>query len=123
MNRRSRLPAALLALFALLAYMGESVAAACPPAAETHASAEAAADAHAHHAPAGAPESPEPPRDEAPPCPLGMSGTGSTCVAPPLPAAASLDGAAALDRASVLAHLDDTRDRLLVAPHFRPPRA
>jgi hypothetical protein len=124
MNRRTRLPAALLALFSLFAYVGESVAAVCAPPVETHASAESAADAHAHHAPVDAPESPDvPDTDQARPCPLGMSGAGSTCVAAPLPAAGSAGGTPALDRTPVLALHDETRDRLLVAPHFRPPRA
>jgi hypothetical protein len=120
MNRRTRRPAARLALFALFAYVGESAAAACPPAVETHASAQHEADAHAHHAPTDAPDGP---RTDAAPCPLGMGGAGSTCVAAPLPAAASAPGAPALDRTPALATADDTRDRLLVAPHFRPPRA
>jgi hypothetical protein len=105
-----------MALFALFAYVGESAAALCPPEMETH----AAADAHAHDLPAGSPDAP---RTDAPPCPLGMSGAGSTCVAAPLPSAATTAGAPALDGTPALAFPDDTRDRLLVAAHFRPPRA
>jgi hypothetical protein len=129
MNRRLRFLAALLALFALSAYVGESVwASTCPPGMATPATTdgdlpEPGAHAGMHHGSAPASGDADPPRPDAPPCPLGMAGAGSSCVAAPLPAAATAMAQAALAHAATPLFLDSTHDRLLVAAHFRPPRA
>ncbi len=128
MKGRIRTLVALLALFALSAYFAESVMASwCVPGAETSASADAPAPgAHsgAHH---GGPQSGAPASEhsdsEAPPCPFGMTGTGASCVAVPLPATSELTRAAPISQASLLLLLVQSPDLLLVTAHFRPPRA
>jgi hypothetical protein len=129
MNRRIRFLAALLALFALSAYIGEGVwASTCPPGMETAATTdgdppEAGAHAGMRHGPAPSSGDADPPGPDAPPCPLGMAGAGSSCVAAPLPAVATTLAHAARAHAATPLFLDSTHDRLLVAAHFRPPRA
>jgi hypothetical protein len=136
MNPRFRLLAALLALFAFSAYFAEGVwAAMCPPGTEagSHAVAQVAdaaapGGAHAGHAgmhPTPAPDS-EKSESSLPysaPCPLGMPGAGGSCVAVSLPALAGEMQPAPVIHAPVVALLDTTHDQLLVAAHFRPPRA
>jgi hypothetical protein len=128
MNRRLRSLAALLALFALSAYIGESVwASTCPPGMEMPATMddgiqEPGAHPGMHHVPAPAPGDPDSSPSNEPPCPLGMAGAGSSCVAAPLPAATTTMAHGALAHAATPLFLDSTHDRLLVAAHFRPPR-
>jgi hypothetical protein len=130
MNPRFRTLAALLALFAFSAYFAEGVwATLCLPGAETHASMATDAAHHGSHAgghhdaPAQSSGAPDSPRSDAPSCPLGMTGAGSSCVAVSLPASTSTMAHAAPEHAEVPLFLDSTHDRLLVAPLFRPPRA
>jgi hypothetical protein len=130
MNRSFRVPAALLALLALSANFADGAGASpCPPDMESHAAAVARdaqnAAPHAHHAMAHESDAGEPPapHSDAPACPQGMAGTGSTCISASLPEPAATVAPARLDRTPPLSFLDDTRDRLVVAGHFRPPQA
>jgi hypothetical protein len=130
MNRRIRVLAALLALFAFSAYFGESVwAALCPPGMDAHAAHAGevadAADAHAgmHHAPPAPEADPGSTRSDAPACPLGMAGAGGSCVGVSLPARTDVLVPAPAEHATASIPLDDSHDLLLVAAHFRPPRA
>jgi hypothetical protein len=128
MNRRLRVPAALLALLALSANFADGAGASpCPPDMESHASTVAPdaedAAAHAHHAPAPETGEPPAPRSDAPACPQGMAGTGNTCISASLPVLTATVAPGRLDRTPTLAFLDDTRDRLVVVGHFRPPQA
>jgi hypothetical protein len=133
MNPRFRFLAALLALFAFSAYFAEGVwAAMCPPGMEagSHAAAEIAESAahggaHAgmHHAPAPSSDESEPSPSDSAPCPLGMPGAGGSCVAVSLPALTAVMQSGPVVHAPVIGLLDSTHDRLLVAAHFRPPRA
>jgi hypothetical protein len=129
MNRRIRFLAALLALFAFSAYFGESVwASVCPPGMETQGAPGAAASdegSHAgmYHGPLPSTEDPEHPRSDAPVCPSGIMSAGSSCVAASLPAVTVTLADPALGYAVPPFFLDGTHDRLLIALHFRPPRA
>jgi hypothetical protein len=130
MKRSFRVPAALLALLALSANFADGAGASpCPPDMESHAAAVTPdaeyAAAHAHHAAAPEPDAGQPPapHSDAPACPQGMAGTGSTCISASLPVPAATVAPARLDRTPSLSFLDDTRDRLVVAGHFRPPQA
>jgi hypothetical protein len=124
MNRRLRVAGALLALIALSAYFAESVVAvACLPGMDHDALVlEGAAHGSMHHdAPANTGPADDS-RGDAPRCPLGMAGGGS-CVALILPVAVSVDRPGAADPETALPLIEDTHDLLLVAAHFRPPRA
>jgi hypothetical protein len=129
MNARLRLLAAILALFALSAYVAEGVLASlCPPAAETGgvvAGERADPGAHAglHHVPTESQGETEHSRSDAPPCPMGMAGAGSSCVAVSLPATVAVVQPAATIHEAALLLLEHGPDLLLVAAHFRPPRA
>lgn len=130
MNRRIRVLAALLALFALSAYFAESVvAASCLPGSGSGHErivgdgADLAAHGGMHHAPVAPSEGTPDPRPEAPACPLGMTGAGSSCVAASLPGAADAVRPLTATVRSVPLLSDQSRDRLLVSAHFRPPRS
>jgi hypothetical protein len=129
MSRRLRFLAALLALFAFSAYFAEGVwASLCLPGSETHTSMVVGASDHgAHagmnHAPGESSDDPGSPRSDAPPCPLGIAGAGSSCVAVSLPAAVTTVAQVAPGYAGAPLFLDSTHDLLVVASHFRPPRA
>jgi pimeloyl-ACP methyl ester carboxylesterase len=129
MRSRFRTLAALLALFAFSAYFAEGVwASLCLPGAETqvHMAMDAThhgSHAAGHHAPAQDSGDPDPSRSDAPSCPLGMTGMGSSCVVASLPASTSTIAQAAPEHAEIPLFLDSTHDRLLVASLFRPPRA
>jgi hypothetical protein len=129
MRGRLRFLAALLALFAFSAYFAEGVwASLCLPGAESHAMiadnpAEHGSSAGSHHAPAQTSGESESAGSDAPPCPLGMTGAGSTCVAVSLPAVTNPMAPALPAHSVVHLILDSTHDLLLVASHFRPPRA
>jgi hypothetical protein len=129
MNRRTRVLAALLALFAFSAYFGESVwASVCPPGMETQVASGAAAldeGSHAgmHHGPTPSTEDPDHPRSDAPVCPSGTMSAGSSCVAASLPVVTVTLADPALGYAVPPVFLNGTHDRLLIALHFRPPRA
>jgi hypothetical protein len=126
---RIRFLAALLALFALSASIGESVwASMCPPGMEAHASlaedgAERGAHAGMHHGSAPTSGDSDSSRSDAPGCPLGMAGAGSSCMAVSLPAATSTMTNGPRGHTAPTLFLDSTHDRLLLALHFRPPRA
>lgn len=132
MIRRSRTRLALLALIALSAFLTESAwAIVCPPAMEMGGSVVGVvADAGAHtggthhsapapdnseHAPSGSSDSPD--------CPLGMASAGGACASGVLPAATGIARPPAAERETALLPSDHTLDLLLVAGHFRPPRA
>jgi hypothetical protein len=129
MRGRLRFLAALLALFAFSAYFAEGVwASLCLPGAESHAMiadnpAEHGSSAGSHHAPAQTSGESESAGSDAPPCPLGMTGAGSSCVAVSLPAVVDTMAPALPAHSVVHLLLDSTHDLLLVASHFRPPRA
>jgi hypothetical protein len=130
MRSRFRTLAALLALFAFSAYFAEGVwASLCLPGAETHVHMTTDADHHGshagghHHAPVQSSGDSDSPRPDAPSCPLGMTGMGSSCVVASLPASTSTIAQAAPEHAEIPLFLDSTHDRLLVASLFRPPRA
>jgi hypothetical protein len=128
MNQRTRVLAALLALFAFSAYFGESVwASVCPPGMETGgAPAPTTSDegSHAgmHHGLAPSAGDPDHPGN-VPVCPSGMASAGSSCVAASLPAITTTLADPAPEYAVPGFFLDGTHDRLLIALHFRPPRA
>lgn len=86
----------------------------------SHASADAAAAdaAAALETPAETPNAPDAPR-----CPLGMTGMGSTCVAASLPALVAAQVPALESSTVVLPAADALHDSLFTASHFRPPRA
>lgn len=118
MIRRLRLAGALVALFALSAYVVESVqAAVCLPVADA-----AAQHGGMHHdtAPQDAPQDGAP---DAPQCPLGMAGMGGSCVAVTLPAAVAAPAAGFETPVRVIASTSTVTDLLFATPHFRPPRA
>jgi hypothetical protein len=130
MNGRLRTVTALLALLALSAYFAESVAAAwCMPMTASVAIGvdgpddTARVDAHRH----GEPESSrERGLDDTPAssCPPGMlGGGGPSCVAASLPLAPEAIRTAPETAGPTIARMDRTPGLLLVAPHFRPPRA
>jgi hypothetical protein len=120
MTRRTRLPAALLALFALLTFPVEGAATPpCTVESTTEVAADGPSDDHGRHAPASDDRAPIP-ADA--PCPMGMT-SGGTCIAPSAPTESPTSAAEPLDSTPVPAAPDDTRDRLLIAPHFRPPQA
>ncbi|MBA2670054.1 MAG: hypothetical protein H0U67_06780 [Gemmatimonadetes bacterium] len=129
MNRRIRSLAALLALFALSAYFGESVwASVCPPGMDTHAvlgdgTPDEGTHAGMNHGPVQSTGDSESPRSDAPVCPFGMTGAGSSCVAASLPAPTTTLADPVPGFAVPRFFLDGTHDRLLTAQHFRPPRA
>lgn len=128
MRKPLRVAAALLALIALSAYFAESVMAAwCLPGVETAASAEAVAPAgHTamHHGgtPVDAPE-PQHSGSGVPACPFGMTGSGTSCVAVPLPAVREGVRAAPATESTLLPVAVRSPAMLLVTSHFRPPRA
>lgn len=134
MNRRLRLLAALLALFAFSAYFAEGVyASLCPPGMDSQSAAAGMTSEHGsqhghhgalHHSAPSPSDDPGPAGSDAPACPLGMAGAGgSSCVSVSLPAAAGAMSLTAPIPSAAAVHLDTTHDRLLVAAHFRPPRA
>jgi hypothetical protein len=124
MRSRFRTLAALLALLAFSAYFAEGVwTSLCLPGAETHVHMAIDAAHHGSHAPAQDSGDPDPSRSDAPSCPLGMTGMGSSCVVASLPASTSTIAQAAPEHAEIPLFLDSTHDRLLVASLFRPPRA
>jgi len=86
-------------------------------------SAEHGSGAGAHHEPAQTSGDSEPNRSDAPPCPLGMTGAGSSCVAVSLPAVVDPMAPALPGHSVAPLLLDSTHDLLLVASLFRPPRA
>lgn len=126
MNRRLRLVGALVALMALSAYFAEGVwASMCMPGMDGEAPAHAAMDAHtgmshAAHAPADDSSRPD---TEAPDCPLGMAGMGSSCVVVLLPAPVESPVPSVETAAAGQSFADSLHDSLLAAAHFRPPRA
>lgn len=131
MNGHFRVVAALLALVALSAHFAESVliASACPPGMEGGgASTGQVAESGAHagmkmHGSGRSPDSPEPSRSDAPPCPHGMAGAGPSCVSATLPGmVVALRPIPGGEEASPIVP-EETHGRLLVALHFRPPRA
>lgn len=131
MIRRSRTLVALLALITLSAFLAESAwALLCPPGMEMGGSAAGVvADAGAHtggtHHSAPAPDhSDHAPSDssDSPGCPPGMASAG-TCGSGALPAATAVARAPAAEQTTPLLLSDHTPDLLLVAGHFRPPRA
>lgn len=114
MIRRLRLAGALVALFALSAYVVESVqAAVCLP----------VADAAAQHGGMHHDTAPQEGAPEAPQCPLGMAGMGGSCVAVTLPAAVAAAAAGFETPVRVVASTSTVTDLLFATPHFRPPRA
>jgi hypothetical protein len=126
MHRRLRLVGALVALMALSAYFAEGVwASMCMPGTDVETAAHGAMDghagmSHAAHAPADDSSRPD---TEAPDCPLGMAGMGSSCVVVSLPASVESPVPAVVTAAVAHAFADSLHDSLLTAAHFRPPRA
>jgi hypothetical protein len=126
-----RFLAALLALVAFSAYLAQNaVASMCLPGTSGgHSAAEAVhADGHgaAHHGHGGASDGSEGSQDSqpgSPICPMGMAGSGGSCVSASLPLAASTQRPLDVADAPPVLFLDHTHDRLLVTAQFRPPRA
>lgn len=132
MIRRFRPLVALLALVALSAFVAESAwTLVCPPGMEMGGSAAAAvADSGAHtngmHRPAPAPDhSGHAPSDspDSPACPLAVASACSGCVIVAFPADMAAAQTPVTEHEAVLLLLDRTPDLLVVAGHFRPPRA
>lgn len=133
MIHRSRTLVALFALLALSAFLVDSAwALACSPRmAECGAGMEMCADeaaASAHSGDAAAAHHSSPTTDhtqgapsDAHPCPMALMSGG--CVVAALPAPTVLTQTVVAQTVVVLPSLDQTPDLLVVAGHFRPPRA
>jgi hypothetical protein len=123
---------ALMALLALLVYFAEGVwAATCPPTMSMTGveevverdAAEHSCPMAANHTSSGETESPEQSRSEAPVCPFGPVGAGSSCVAASLPAT-TVRIAPSFPAGSLLTPSPDAaRDLILAAALFHPPKA
>jgi hypothetical protein len=129
MNRRVRVLSALLALLAFSAYFAESVmASSClPGGGAEHVVASGIPGVGMHggmnHTPSDPSDGSRESHPDSPSCPIGMMGTGGSCVAASLPARADAVRPMAPNHNALFPGSDQNHGLLLVAAHFRPPRA
>lgn len=129
MNRRTRLPGALLALTAFTAYIAESATVRlCTSDPQQHELAVVDHDPtgsdHSGHtagaAHTGAPESSGTPTSHEPHCPLGMAG-GTSCVAISMPAVSDAVTAAPASYEAPFIASQVGHDLMVVRALYRPP--